>query len=295
MQTSDKCRLCGQTSRYKFELQVLAKYRVGYYECEACGSLQTERPHWLGEAYAIPGVHIDVGQAARIIQTWIRMCHLLESIKLKTDRRCVDYGGSSGLLTRLMRDAGYDYFAYDPFDNSKYANYFALESLGECAVELVSAFEVFEHFPNPSDALARVFAAQPSLVVFSTQFYEGQGSEWDYLVPSCGQHVFFYRERALEEFCAAHGYVYRRRPDFCVLIKAGSDYLPKVEAWCAGTIAPDFAGRLVTRTGYGTEATNRDHAYAKERFARELRAQGAPVLSRFRRLLASARQVYGQS
>lgn len=293
MQTSDKCRLCGKVSRFKFELEVLAKYRVGYYECSACGSLQTEQPHWLNEAYAIPGVHIDVGQAARIIQTWIRMCYLLESIGFKADRRCVDYGGSSGLLTRLMRDAGYDYFSYDAFDSSKYANYFALERLESCSPELVSAFEVFEHFPDPSDALTRILTTQPGLVVFSTQFYEGQGKDWDYLVPSCGQHVFFYRERALEQFCTAHGYTYRRGPDFCVLLKAGSEYLPKVEAWRSGTMPPDFAGRLVTRTGYGTDATSRDHAYAKDRFERELSARGAPVLDRIRRLFSSARQASG--
>jgi hypothetical protein len=34
---------------------VLNKHRVSYYYyCTGCGSLQTEKPHWLAEAYA-PG------------------------------------------------------------------------------------------------------------------------------------------------------------------------------------------------------------------------------------------------
>src|SRR4051812_16147316 len=147
------CRLCDGPMRPRFKRLVLETHDVQYSECRDCGSLQTERPYWLSEAYNIPGVHIDVGQAARVLQTWLRLCFFLRNIDFDRSLKCVDYGGSAGLLTRLMRDSGYDYYAFDLYDGSKYANYFRIESLQELRPVLVSAFEVFEHFPEPGESL----------------------------------------------------------------------------------------------------------------------------------------------
>jgi hypothetical protein len=171
-QRPESCRLCEGTAVHKFDALVLEKYPTGYFECASCGSLQTEFPHWLGEAYAIPGVHVDVGQAARVVQTWLRLCFLLQNIGFDQSRKCIDYGGSAGLLTRLMRDSGYDYYSYDLYDGSKYANYFKVDSLGASNLGLLSAFEVFEHLPQPKVTLTEMFASNPELLVFTTQFYE---------------------------------------------------------------------------------------------------------------------------
>lgn len=179
----EQCRLCGSSSNAVFTEEVLGRYPVQYFECEGCGSLQTEQPFWLAEAYAIPGVHVDVGQAARVLQTWARLNFLLSTIGFDKDSACVDYGGSAGLLTRLMRDSGYRYYAYDAYDDSKYANYFRIQRLGDIRPALISAFEVFEHFASPREALGKILSTRPEVVVFSTQFYEGQGQQWDYLVP----------------------------------------------------------------------------------------------------------------
>lgn len=94
----EACRLCGCGTRLRFTRRVLEKYDAGYFECLGCGSLQTQPPSWLEEAYAIPGVHIDVGQAARVVQTWLRLCFVLERIGFDRARPCMDYGGSAGLF-----------------------------------------------------------------------------------------------------------------------------------------------------------------------------------------------------
>ncbi|WP_294535233.1 class I SAM-dependent methyltransferase [uncultured Rhodoblastus sp.] len=251
-------------------MDVLAKHKVRYFECNGCGSLQTELPYWLDEAYKIPGVHIDVGQAARVIQTWIRLIFILENIGFDKSAECIDYGGSSGLLTRLMRDSGFNYFAFDLYDNAKYSNYFSFSSLSGRQPALVSAFEVFEHLPNPRVAIEEIFATRADLIVFSTQFYDGQGPDWDYLVPFCGQHVFFYREAGLADFAEQRGYALRRTADFLVLVRNGSPYTLHVVAAKAATVPTGFFGDLVTRIGWGTNDTLRDHVYAMERFQKEL-------------------------
>ncbi len=226
--TSFSCRLCGGIAHHAFNLTVLTKYDVGYYCCAECGSLQTEPPYWLREAYEIPGVHIDTGQAARVIQTWLRLSFLLSSIGFDRTADAVDYGGSAGLLTRLMRDQGYQYFDYDPYDGSKYANYFKIEALAEKAPKLITAFEVFEHLPDPKATLTELLTVGADLIVFSTQLYQGQGPDWEYLVPICGQHVFFYAPQALHQLGARHGYVLCASADFMMLVRQASPYLPAI-------------------------------------------------------------------
>ena len=46
-----RCRLCSGDLEYKFQLLLLKNYRVSYYQCVNCSSLQTEEPYWLDEAY----------------------------------------------------------------------------------------------------------------------------------------------------------------------------------------------------------------------------------------------------
>ena len=271
----EPCRLCHGPTRHRFSARILEKYPTDYRECTECGCLQTGRPTWLAEAYAIPGVHIDVGQAARVVQTWLRLCFFLRNIGFDRSRACVDYGGSAGLLTRLMRDAGYDYHAFDLYDGSKYANYFRIDRLAQVSPALVSAFEVFEHFPDPAEQLGGILSSGADLVVFTTQFYEGQGEDWPYLVPCCGQHVFFYTERGLAAFAGSHGFDLVRTPDFHVLARRGSREAAAIAAEGAGIMDGAFVAEQMLSVGWGTEATARDFAYAMERFVRELRAADA--------------------
>jgi hypothetical protein len=183
-----------------FQLTALGRYPVGYHECTSCKSLQTDAPFWLNEAYKIPGVHIDVGQAARVVHSWVRLNFILSQISFDKSLTCVDYGGSAGLLTRLMRDIGYNYYAFDAYENSKYANYFSIEKLTDRPPHLITAFEVFEHFPDPASSLKDIFSSGAEIIIFSADFYQGQGPDWGYLAPIVGQHVFFYSKDGLAQF-----------------------------------------------------------------------------------------------
>jgi hypothetical protein len=270
--TTPECRLCdGQTS-HQFDRLILGKHAVAYFECLSCGSLETEQPYWLAEAYSIPGVHIDVGQAARVIQTWLRLCYILERIGFDSAAKCVDYGGSAGLLTRLMRDSGYCYFSFDLYDNSKYANYFRTQNLAHLGPSLISAFEVFEHLTNPRQTLGELLRAQPELVIFTTQFYERQGPDWPYLVPICGQHIFFYTTKALEQFSGSFGYELTNVCGFWVLARRDGRYVNAIKAFGSegANLDVGFAGQHVMQVGWGTKFTALDGEYALDRFTREL-------------------------
>lgn len=174
-------------------------------------------------------------------------------------------------MTKLMRDSGYDYRAFDVYDGSKYANYFRVEALAGLGPALISAFEVFEHFPDPRTSLEEIFGSGVELIFFTTQFYEGQAEDWDYLVPFCGQHVFFYTRHGLAAFAGARGFDLGRTADFHVLVRRGSRYAAALAGMEASTMDAAFVAHHLLSVGWGTDATARDHAYAKERFVRELR------------------------
>jgi hypothetical protein len=196
----ERCRLCGGAVARKFELTVLGAHRVGYSACEACGSLQSERPYWLHEAYAQSLSALDTGAGQRNLHNFA-LCYVLQRVfRVKT---AVDVGGGDGLLCRLLRDLGVDAYVDDKYATPSYAQGFTRP--GFAAPDLAIAFEVVEHFANPGEEWAALFALRARVWIVSTARYAGEGPDWWYLAPESGQHVFFYSERALRELGTRHG------------------------------------------------------------------------------------------
>lgn len=212
------CRLCGSDAFAIFKKRALGRYDVGYYRCTGCNSMQTELPYWLDEAYAIPGVHIDVGCAARTIKNWLGLTTLLERIAFPLDAEALDYGAATGLLGRMMRDVGYNFRSYDKFARPSFTSYYNVVNPADTQPRLITAFEVFEHLPFPRQELSNVFSMGASLIPFTTWFCDGQGEDWIYFVPECGQHVFFYSEDAMRWIAERHGYTLMSSSFFHLLV-----------------------------------------------------------------------------
>jgi hypothetical protein len=66
------------------------------------------------------------------------------------------------------------------------------------------AFEVIEHFANPEQNLADLFAKDAQFYLFSTGIYNGESKDWWYLTPNTGQHIFFYSKNSLEIIARKH-------------------------------------------------------------------------------------------
>jgi len=182
---------------------VLGRHSVGYYECDGCGSLQTEEPHWLAEAYTSQGTGYDTGAAQRSVSMALTMHAVLDFVGLSKRRACLDFGAGTGLYARLMRDRGYNYWAADPYNSLHFMDRF----VGDRPFwALVSAFEVAEHMSRPREEWSELFAKALDYIFFTTELYCGQGQDWPYLAPETGQHVFFYSERALAALGASCGW-----------------------------------------------------------------------------------------
>ncbi len=224
MSASMPCRLCDEPTAKLFEHRVLGRITVGYHQCGTCGLTQTDEPTWLDEAYA--GGHAlhpaDTGvmarnlAARRIVATFLH----LNGVR---DEPCLDYASGYGIFVRLMRDAGFEFFGWDPMAENLLARGFEWrESHGR--PRAVTAFEVLEHWVRPLDEFRALANRQADWIVTSTELHPGPAPlpDWLYLSPETGQHVSFYRAETLQRLGEACGYphvisgpfvqVFARRP-----------------------------------------------------------------------------------
>ena len=154
------CKICSSKTEKVFKAQVLGKYDIQYYQCPNCLFLQTENEYWLNEAYESSMNISDTGVMTRNIMLALKsslVIHFLFDRKGKF----LDYAGGWGILTRLMRDIGFDFYWYDPYTKNELARGF--EGKLKDKYEVLTIFEAFEHFQDPHKELKRYFHSQIQL------------------------------------------------------------------------------------------------------------------------------------
>lgn len=202
LEQHDRCRLCGGRLRFRFELRVRHQHDVGYFSCEQCLSLQTEPPYWLEEAYANNNLsHLDTGAAQRCLHNLAACWSISRLLGLNN---VLDIGGGDGLLCRLLRDHQINCFVQDKYAAPTYAQGFAEPDFA--TPDMVVAFEVLEHYPEPGKELDQLFRHRPRALLASTGVFKNENQDWWYLARESGQHVFFYSSEALALIARKYGY-----------------------------------------------------------------------------------------
>jgi hypothetical protein len=92
----------------------------------------------------------------------------------------------------------------DKYASASYAQCFTVP--GFLRPDLLLAFEVLEHFPNPKVDIARLFSSRPRAILATTEMFSSQDKDWWYLTPESGQHIFFYTADALKTVANNFGY-----------------------------------------------------------------------------------------
>jgi Methyltransferase domain len=191
------CKVCKGHSALLGEASVLKKHSVKYFRCESCGFTQTEDPYWLEEAYSSAIASQDVGIMSRnLINCEVTAAVL--NLLLPEVKSSVDYGGGHGVLVRLMRDRGFNYFWRDLHASNDFARGF--EAKDTQRFDFLTSFEVLEHLVDPVPEISKLMELSENVLVSTCLVPEPAPAlnDWWYYMPSSGQHVSFYTTKSLE-------------------------------------------------------------------------------------------------
>jgi len=265
------CRLCGSATHWYFRRQIMNRHEVDYRRCDCCDLIQTEQPYWLDEAYSTALTQSDTGAVRRSLM-FARVTRAVAWLgKTNPGARGLDFGGGHGLLTRLLRDEGLDFGSYDPQACNLLARGFDADPAKRH--ELVTCFEVIEHFDRPAEQLEQLLAPGHDIVLISTMLHRGYGPRWWYYGFDHGQHVALYSRQTMRWVGQRYGYRLSCGSAFSLLVK------PQVKLSGVRRFALD---RLIThargdRVGIAARLIDRLAPHAPSRTEADARHHRMPI------------------
>jgi hypothetical protein len=201
------CNICHAPTVAHATATVRNKFPARFLRCPDCGFISVENPTWLAEAYAEPINRSDTGYVARNLWAREQVRRMIETF-LDPAGTFLDYAAGYGLFVRLMRDAGHDFRWADLYCQNLFARGFEAAGPLTGPFAAVTAFEVFEHLPDPNAEMKKL-AALTDCLIFSTRLVPEpapQPDGWWYFGLEHGQHIAFYTRKSLERLAAQHGY-----------------------------------------------------------------------------------------
>ena len=135
--------------------------------------------------------------------------------------------GGDGLLSKELLKNAWNSKSFDPFYNDD----IDIEAIGK--FNLITAFEVFEHVPNPNDLMIQLCNLLDTRggIVFSTLFsdnliIEGKKLDWAYASPRNG-HISLFSKKSISFLAIKFNLNFQSFSTIThILYKDGFDLLP---------------------------------------------------------------------
>lgn len=198
------CKICNTVATHFEKVVVIKKYASDLFKCTNCEFVFLDNPDWLDEVYKEPIHKTDTGYVWRNLWARDKVCKILNANNVNPAVPSLDFAGGYGLFVRLMRDQGYNFFWHDPFCQNLFAKGFEGDLL-KTKYSAITAFEVFEHLPNPMENIKQILRASNTLI-FSTEIVPQNTPKakdwWYYAFEESGQHISFYSQKTLEKIAA---------------------------------------------------------------------------------------------
>ncbi len=191
-----QCKICDSILLPFAKETILKKYEVQYYRCKNCGCVQTEKPYWIEEAYQESINVTDTG----ILKRNVLLSKITSSLLFffyDKNGTFLDFAGGYGILTRLMRDFGFDFYWKDKYSVNLVARGF--DHKKRLDVDLLTSFESFEHFIDPIDEIEQMLEYSCN-ILFTTFLLPKEypkPDQWWYYGLEHGQHIMFYSYETL--------------------------------------------------------------------------------------------------
>ncbi|MBI3429127.1 MAG: methyltransferase domain-containing protein [Actinobacteria bacterium] len=201
--SKERCRCCAGATSY-FSTARILDFTATYSKCAKCASVQADNPTWIEKAHSKAISNLDTGLVSRCFSA-SRLISTLLFLEGKRAAEGIDWGGGTGLLTRLLRDQGFEVRSYDKYARAEHAEGFeaTLKEAEETAT-FITSVECFEHLINPVDAYKEV-TSKKEYFIFTTEIIDTPPPDpaegiWWYFVPESGQHITFASKQGLDEF-----------------------------------------------------------------------------------------------
>lgn len=197
---------CEQVRGRHFAPSGIAIY---YALCPTCGfCFAPQMRHWTARQWK---AHVYNDDYARVDPDHAERRPLANAALLRqllpTPVRHLDYGGGTGVLAATLAQAGWPSTSWDPLLASA-------ASRPQGRYDLITAFEVVEHAPDPHALLAhwRELLQSGGVVLFSTLLSDGQLAPnqrltWWYAAPRNG-HVSLHSAQSLQRLAQHYGWQY---------------------------------------------------------------------------------------
>jgi hypothetical protein len=209
--TQDSCRFCNVQTLFFSNARIL-KYSAEYFKCPNCSSVQVVNPFWLEEAHSSAISTFDTGLAARCISA-ANLIGTLLRLEGKERVAGIDWAGGTGLLTRLLRDQGFQTLSHDKYAHPVHSvGFIATDAEARSKADFISAIECIEHLENPIEEI-REFTEFKEYFFFTIEIISPRTPdpltmEWWYYLPESGQHITFPSLKGIGYFKARLGFDY---------------------------------------------------------------------------------------